>query len=117
MRTQIQTFFNSFVSAVSMLLIAGSLLLSTLLLQINGGWTPFGVGVTVAGGVVLAAWIVWGIYVIARKKKVFAMAFLPRIIIEACTSLIMTWWIYIVSSSVLIAVLWFGFYLSLGSDL
>lgn len=96
---RIRHIFNSTASETSILLIICCMIATALPLKLHGQWTVSAVTATIAGAVVLAAWLGWVIYVTAAKKPVREMSAKPRLAMETCSRILSLFWIYIVTSS------------------
>lgn len=114
MRNQIRNLFNSTPSIVALLIIVCCLLLTALPMKIYGDWTGLSVAGALVGGLVLFVWLVWCTYILCTKKTLSEMPPKPRMGLETVSYALTLWWVYIVTESIMIVILWaclYGWYL------
>lgn len=113
MFNQIKNLFNNSVSEYSMMAIVCCMLGNAVSLSFSKEWTASAVAFSLAGGIVLVSWLVWGCYVLISKKRLVEMRPRKRLIVETISYVLLLIWVYVVSESILILIPWallFGWY-------
>ena len=113
MFNQIKNLLNNTVSEYSMMALVCCMLGNAISLAFSKEWTPLAVAFSLAGGIVLVSWLIWGSYVLISKKRLATMTPRKRLITETISYVLLLIWIYVVSESLLIVIPWallFGWY-------
>lgn len=92
MKSRIKTAFNSSVSEFSMFALLCCMISTIVPIKLNGVWSDFAVISSLAGGVILLAWLVWLIYMFVSKATVKEMSATHRHIVEWTGGLLYIYW-------------------------
>ncbi len=105
MRARIKTVFNSTFSEIALLVI--TCVLVTMGLAKNGMFvsSDMEIGVGIAAGILIFAWLAWCTYMIATGKPLREMPPRPRIVMESCTRLLLIFWVYLIGGAIMAAIL------------
>lgn len=107
MRDRIKNLLNSAQCEIVMLLVVCCMIVTTVVLEVEQTWTAEAVTSTVVGTVVLAALLIWAVFVLATHRDVKAMPPTSRFAVEMFSRILFLFWIYLTSS--LMTLIWLPF--------
>lgn len=110
MVNRLKNIFNSYVAEISILVIICCMIATSIPMKYEGGWTGMAVAAALTGGAVTLALLIWATYMLISNKEAREMPAKSRLIVEACSSLLMMYWIYLVYS-LTIALIWLPLFL------
>ncbi len=110
MNNQIRNIFNSLVCEVSIAIIIGCMIITSLSIEPNGELNGVALLSSIFGALVLLGLLTWAIIKLTSKREVKEMPIKSRIVIESISRLLFMYWLYITVGA-LPAIIWAVFIL------